>query len=214
MPRWLVYGFAYCFTALLGCASEPSNRPSNTGPSNTDSSNTVPSDTKDAHVPDVRPCDSSGCKDAASDVSQDGVAPVDAGRPPTTSPSSDTAPVLDAGAPTAGAPDALATATSSDTSPPITSNEPCEVVAPTSCPDPEPRWADIEPIVDRVCVVCHHGAIAGPWPLTTYQHVADWQNEIRGAMLNCNMPPPDDDVRITPAERALILEWLRCGLPR
>jgi len=93
--------------------------------------------------------------------------------------------------------------------------EECNVTAPTSCPDPAPRYAeDVEPIIQERCVICHLGARGGPWALVSYQHVADWADLIRGAMLSCTMPPPDAGVPITVEEREVILTWLRCGRAR
>jgi hypothetical protein len=89
----------------------------------------------------------------------------------------------------------------------------CGVAAPTSCPSPAPTYADIAPIVQRLCIPCHIGAADGPWPLTAYQHVADWQDIIRAAMLDCTMPP-DAGFPMTRTERLTVLTWIRCGLPR
>jgi hypothetical protein len=89
----------------------------------------------------------------------------------------------------------------------------CHLPAPTSCPDPPVRYADIEPIVQQRCLSCHDGR--GPhWSLIGYQHVADWQDTIRTAMLTCTMPPADANIPMTDDERMLILRWLRCGLLR
>ena len=68
---------------------------------------------------------------------------------------------------------------------------PCTVTAPTECPDPAPRYADVAPIIGKYCASpCHYGAPAGPWPLTDYDHVADWQDIVRDQVLTCAMPPP------------------------
>lgn len=89
----------------------------------------------------------------------------------------------------------------------------CDATAPTSCPDPMPRWPDVQPIFAVRCAVCH-GEVLGLWPLDEYSHVVDWNVEIRGMVLDCTMPPVDSDVTMTLEERQLILEWLRCGFPR
>jgi hypothetical protein len=89
----------------------------------------------------------------------------------------------------------------------------CEVTSPTGCPDPPLRYADVEPLFLERCVGCHNG-MDGHWPLSSYQHVADWYAEIRGQMLACTMPPPGSGVTLTRAERERILVWIRCGLPR
>jgi hypothetical protein len=89
----------------------------------------------------------------------------------------------------------------------------CATYAPTSCPSPAPRYADVEPIFRERCVICHSPRWTGPWPLDAYQHVSDWQDDIRSAMLDCSMPPPDAGVPVPTAERMQILTWIRCGLP-
>ncbi|HEY0713214.1 MAG TPA: hypothetical protein VGF45_11110, partial [Polyangia bacterium] len=78
-----------------------------------------------------------------------------------------------------------------ETAPPPTGG--CQAQAPTTCPTPAVRYADIAPIVERRCVVCHNGT-SGNWPLTTHRHVADWQDTIRAAMLACAMPPPESEM--------------------
>jgi uncharacterized membrane protein len=90
----------------------------------------------------------------------------------------------------------------------------CDVTAPTSCPEPAPRYADVQPIFTRRCGVCHGQDWTGEWPLDNYSHIADWQAEIRAELVSCSMPPPDAGVPIPDDERNAILSWLRCGLPR
>jgi hypothetical protein len=87
----------------------------------------------------------------------------------------------------------------------------CPVPPPTECPNPPPHYPDIEPIVQRLCVPCHMGLPNGPWPLTDYTHVADWQDIIRGAMLDCSMPPIEAVFAMRSAERVAILTWILCG---
>lgn len=90
----------------------------------------------------------------------------------------------------------------------------CTVEAPVACPDPPPRWPDVEPIFQRRCVLCHNGMIGGPWPLLQYEHVADWYDVVRAMLLDCSMPPPDAGVYMPDEDRTAILTWIRCGLPR
>jgi predicted small lipoprotein YifL len=90
----------------------------------------------------------------------------------------------------------------------------CSVTAPTSCPDPPPRYADVQPIFEQRCILCHNGTNDGPWALTDYEHIADWQEIIRADLLDCTMPPVDAGVPITRDERLAILVWIRCALPR
>jgi hypothetical protein len=93
---------------------------------------------------------------------------------------------------------------------------PCTVVAPTSCPDPPPTYADVQPIIAEHCIPCHSpDTPGGPWSLHDYRHVADWQDTIRSNLLACTMPPPDAGMPPLPADESmLILTWLRCDLPR
>jgi hypothetical protein len=90
----------------------------------------------------------------------------------------------------------------------------CGVMAPTSCPDPPPRYADVTPIFQQRCILCHNGTNDGPWALTDYEHIADWQEIIRADLLDCTMPPADAGVPITREERLAILVWIRCALPK
>ena len=90
----------------------------------------------------------------------------------------------------------------------------CSVPAPTACPEPAPRYADVAPIFEQRCVVCHAGAPGGPWSLSDYGHVAEWQDTIRSNLRDCSMPPPDAGLPMTLEERLAMLTWIRCGLPR
>jgi len=98
-------------------------------------------------------------------------------------------------------------------------SEECNVTAPTACPSPAPTYEqDIKPIIEQRCITCHSGDGMSElcpicWGLTTYQHVADWDDVIRGAMVACEMPPPSSGITMTNAERLKILEWIRCGVP-
>jgi len=90
----------------------------------------------------------------------------------------------------------------------------CTVTAPTECPDPPVRYADVEPIFQERCVICHLGAQSGgPWALTSYSHASMWSDLIRGAMLSCAMPPSDAGIDMPDEERELILAWIRCRSP-
>jgi hypothetical protein len=92
----------------------------------------------------------------------------------------------------------------------------CEAIeAPTACPEPAPTYADLRPMLDTRCVQpCHSGTPNGPWPLTQYQHLYDWKDDVRSRLLDCGMPPLDGGVPITTDERLAILNWIRCGLPQ
>lgn len=88
----------------------------------------------------------------------------------------------------------------------------CDVTAPNACPDPAVRYVDIQPIIQERCLSCHDGS-GDEWPLSTYEHAADWYDEIRSMMLACTMPPPAANIPMTTAEREQILLWIRCGFP-
>jgi cytochrome c5 len=92
--------------------------------------------------------------------------------------------------------------------------EPCSPTAPTACPDPPPKYADVKPVFDAKCVTCHSGAAGGPWPLNDYGTIASWQSEIRGELLGCSMPPVDAGAPLTNEERMSLLTWIQCGAPQ
>jgi hypothetical protein len=118
--------------------------------------------------------------------------------------------VLVAGCSSGGAP-TMDAAAPVDAPGPIDLAPLCHLQAPTACPDPPVRYDQVGPIVQQRCLSCHDGR--GPhWSLIGYQHVADWQDTIRGAMLTCTMPPADAGIPMTVEERMTILHWLRCGL--
>jgi uncharacterized membrane protein len=91
----------------------------------------------------------------------------------------------------------------------------CPVTPPTVCPAPAPSYADVAPIFESRCVTCHAGKPQGSWALTSYSHVASWQDTIRTNVRDCTMPPTDAGVPAMPLEERLaILTWIHCGLPR
>jgi hypothetical protein len=90
--------------------------------------------------------------------------------------------------------------------------EGCPLTPPTSCPDPKPHYSDIEPIFQEHCFACHDGT-GEQWGLTSYEHVADWFNEIRAQMIACTMPPLDSGITMPASDRMKIVQWIRCGYP-
>jgi hypothetical protein len=90
----------------------------------------------------------------------------------------------------------------------------CNVTAPTACSTPAPRYGDVMPIFAARCTICHGQMEGGPWPLDNYEDIAHWADDVRATVVSCAMPPPDAGVPITDGERRLVLDWLRCGLPR
>lgn len=92
----------------------------------------------------------------------------------------------------------------------------CAVEAPTACPVDAPTYGQVAVIIERHCVGCHWGEPGGPWPLTKYEHIADWSAVVRAHVLACTMPPPGAQVgaSMTAQERLAILNWIRCDLPK
>jgi hypothetical protein len=89
----------------------------------------------------------------------------------------------------------------------------CRSQIPTSCPSPAPTYEkDVAPILKQRCYSCHDGT-GVQWPLTEYDHVADWQDQIRAMMLTCSMPPLDAGIDMPNEERDVILAWIRCNVP-
>jgi hypothetical protein len=89
----------------------------------------------------------------------------------------------------------------------------CSAVAPTACTiDPPPTYGQIAGIVAARCVPCHDGVDPdGPWPLTSYDDLADWNDIVRDELVACTMPPADGGVTLPDDERQALLMWLRCG---
>lgn len=90
----------------------------------------------------------------------------------------------------------------------------CAEVRATSCDGGVPSYAEVQPIFESRCADCHSGVPRGPWPLMTYDQVAGWSSEVRSQVETCRMPPNDGGVMLTESERTLMVDWLRCGLPR
>lgn len=90
----------------------------------------------------------------------------------------------------------------------------CDIVVPTACPSPAPKYADVQPIFANQCGQCHGQDWTGQWPLDTYEHILDWSDDIRAEVASCAMPPADGGVTIPLADRMQILYWIRCGAPK
>jgi hypothetical protein len=90
---------------------------------------------------------------------------------------------------------------------------PCtSVPLPYECPEPAPRYADVAPIIDKYCSRCHYrDATGGLFSLTDYEHAATWQTNIAREVGFCAMPPPEERLDITVADRTTIVNWVRCG---
>jgi uncharacterized membrane protein len=88
----------------------------------------------------------------------------------------------------------------------------CAISIAPGCPAPEPIFADVKPIFEQRCAVCHNGQPGGPWALNDYNHIADWQEAVSQMIAECEMPPADSGVLMTVEEREKILRWVQCGV--
>jgi hypothetical protein len=72
---------------------------------------------------------------------------------------------------------------------------------------------DVKPIITNHCLKCHEpGGQEASKVFTTYQDVFSQRGPILTQFYSCRMPP-DPEPRPTAQERALLLEWLKCGSP-
>jgi len=90
----------------------------------------------------------------------------------------------------------------------------CSEIAAPDCSGEVPRYADVEPIFRAKCVPCHLSETDGPWPLKTYEDIADWADLIRKDVLDCSMPPTDGDVSMSHVQRLILATWVLCGYPQ
>lgn len=90
----------------------------------------------------------------------------------------------------------------------------CPFSPPSACAHPDRGFAAIAPLIERACVSCHDGDGTdpdAPWPLTTYEDVADWADLVRNDISNCAMPPQDSGIGLSNDERLAIVDWILCG---
>ncbi len=90
----------------------------------------------------------------------------------------------------------------------------CPEIDASACQEPSPSYAsDIVPLFNESCNATCHSANAGPWPLTNYQDVVDWQTLVASDMEHCLMPIPIEHggVALTEKQRAMVLDWIACG---
>jgi len=83
-------------------------------------------------------------------------------------------------------------------------------------------YADTKQILDAKCATCHRPGDIGPFPLTAYAEVRDFEAAVRSSIENNTMPPwkPSDDcneyignIDLSAEERSTLLAWLESGAP-
>jgi hypothetical protein len=80
----------------------------------------------------------------------------------------------------------------------------------------------IAPLIAQHCASCHRAGGAAPMSLANYDDVADWSAMIAEVVSTRRMPPWPaagkqdeflDDLRLTPDEQRLLLDWIGDGCP-
>jgi hypothetical protein len=83
------------------------------------------------------------------------------------------------------------------------------------CPSPPPSFvAEVNPIIQSVCVTCHGpGGIESARPYITYEDMASYGpfQTMYQQVLVCLMPQAPQ--MLTVAQRQKLLEWFACGEP-
>ena len=88
----------------------------------------------------------------------------------------------------------------------------CPNDLPTSCPSPEPSYAnDVVPVITRACKNCHfQGGLNQDQLFDTFDEVHAQRGEILTQVNSCRMPPADAGA-LSEADRQTLLGWLVCG---
>lgn len=83
-----------------------------------------------------------------------------------------------------------------------------------ACADGAPSYAgEVAPIIDERCNACHYPGNAQTTSVwSEYDAVYAGRRTIQSRIYSCVMPP-ETAPQLTPAERAVLLEWLVCGAP-
>lgn len=89
----------------------------------------------------------------------------------------------------------------------------CKTDLPGTCPPVPPTWADVEPIVDRSCALCHvNGGQVSRLPLDSYDAVFALRRASAAQVHACAMPR--DGVVLSDDDRRTLLTWFLCNAPR
>lgn len=93
--------------------------------------------------------------------------------------------------------------------------EACPPVQPTSACEAGPTYAgDVAAVFAAACVSCHQaGGTAERYDLTSAAGIRRKGSTVLTQVQNCEMPPPEAERALEPAERTLILQWFACGMP-
>jgi hypothetical protein len=85
---------------------------------------------------------------------------------------------------------------------------------PATCSGTPPSYKDtIAPIIEARCTSCHTGLENAPWPLDTWDNLAEWADLVTTSVDRCTMPPADAGIPFTAGEREDLRTWLICGAP-
>jgi peroxiredoxin len=82
-------------------------------------------------------------------------------------------------------------------------------------------YRDVQPILNKNCVVCHRAGEVGPFALTTYAQARRWANDIKDYTISRQMPPwmpaggvrMKDERKLTEKEIATLATWVDSGMP-
>ncbi len=82
-----------------------------------------------------------------------------------------------------------------------------------ACTEASPLYADVAPIIERRCTICHRPGGLQPTKLfQTYDEVYAMRREMLFQIYSCRMPPPCTP-DLTADERQTLLNWFVCGAP-
>jgi len=82
-----------------------------------------------------------------------------------------------------------------------------------ACPATPPSWAQVKPILEQHCVVCHTANGSEPQrPFDTYAQIRGEWGHLLNSVYTCTMPQPSDTFdQMTPDERVLFETYFECA---